>query len=74
MTAKKAKTTPRKTSSPVRRSPRLAAEKEDEDDLEDTIISGVNFTNVRDKMREAAAGAVWEPVPLAAASYSFRVS
>ena len=58
MTAKKAKTTPRKTSSPVRRSPRLAAEREDEDDLEDTIISGVNFANVRDKMREAAAGAV----------------
>ena len=59
MTAKKAKQTPRKTSSPVRRSPRLAAEKEDgEDDLEDTIISGVNFANVREKMREAAAGAV----------------
>ena len=58
MTAKKAKQTPRKTSSPVRRSPRLAAEKEDEEDLEDTIISGVNFANVREKMREAAAGAV----------------
>ena len=58
MTAKKAKQTPRKTSSPVRRSPRLAAEKEEEDDLEDTIISGVNFANVREKMREAAAGAV----------------
>merc|ERR1719322_351716 len=58
MTAKEAKQTPRKTSSPVRRSPRLAAEKEYEEDLEDTIISGVNFANVGEKMREAAAGAV----------------
>ena len=58
MTAKKAKRTPRKTSSPVRRSPRLAEKDDDsQDDLEDTIISGVDFSHVRNKMREAA-GAV----------------
>ena len=63
MTAKKARRTPRKTSSPVRRSPRLAEKEEEDDDdgrddLEDTIIAGVEFARVRNKMREAAAGAV----------------
>ena len=54
MTGKKAKRTPRKTSSPVRRSPRLAKEGENDesqDDLEDTIISGVDFARVRNKER-----------------------
>ena len=66
MTAKKAKRTPRKTSSPVRRSPRLQgksddeekAEEEEEEDFEETIISGAAFARVRDNMREAAGAVV----------------
>ena len=61
MTAKKAKRTPRKTSSPVRRSPRLKSksdEEEEEEDFEETIISGAAFARVRNNMREAAGAVV----------------